>query len=220
MQGWLERWLRPWYLAWVCFHPFSGPGEHQGHAKTKSSLLLCFPHPTGDSWDTRTQRQQGECQSARQVTSSQDPGVAMGHPLPFPGSLSLSPSRCFIPLLPSSPSSPSLPEHPPERAAESQWKCLLTLSVAFKSVSSLSTIIPRGVLAPSKTFFVFVLQGEVGVGAAGPKGPRGLPGPQVGPSKHAPCLARYKLPSSGGNIIPSPPAHSTQRMPEEPSLIK
>lgn len=90
----------------------------------------------------------------------------------------------LFPLLPSRPSSPSLPEHPPERAAESQWKCLLTLSVAFKSVSSLSTIIPCGVLAPSKTFFVFVLQGEVGVGAAGPRGPRGLSGPKVGQEYH------------------------------------
>lgn len=33
-----------------------------------------------------------------------------------------------------------------------------------------------------------VFQGEVGVGAAGPRGPRGFPGPRVGPSINIPSL--------------------------------
>lgn len=38
------------------------------------------------------------------------------------------------------------------------------------------------------------LQGEIGIGAAGPRGPRGLPGPQVGPSINVPGLASCSLP--------------------------
>lgn len=50
-----------------------------------------------------------------------------------------------------------------------------------------------------------VLQGEIGFGAAGPRGPQGLPGPQVGPPIHAPGLVSCSLPSFGDSFIPSLP---------------
>lgn len=69
-DGWEES-LRPWYLSWLCFHLLGVLGqEHIKDCKANASLLFCFPCPTGDSWDTRTQRQQGEYQPARQLTSS------------------------------------------------------------------------------------------------------------------------------------------------------
>lgn len=69
----------------------------------------------------------------------------------------------------------------------------------------------RNCMAAPLEFSAF--QGEVGVGAAGPRGPRGFPGPRVGPSENIPGLDSCSLHPPLEAAPSIHPSHPSQKFP-------
>lgn len=115
--------LRAWHLGCVCFHRLGALGQEsmEGHAKQIPPFYFVFltlqgiPGTPGPKGSKVSANLPGRSQVAEILEWQWD------SPLPSSGSLSLIPSSHFILLSPSCPSSQGLLEHPPERAAESQW---------------------------------------------------------------------------------------------------